>query len=227
MSIANSIHTLLGTSPSDLIAYFEKGVFHVNPETDIKCLSFEKALEYSQAIHKRTIIGKSLGLFALDDAGDSNPYCYVTHGPCAGAVLHLHHDDASTIDFASLDHFIAALTSLPDSAWIDELKPEPSLVFATQSELDRLLTESDENKDVFSAIYLPVTRDISNSLKASLVTNDDFFVREAFANWLLQHGQSGDLQFAEQLSKDMFNQVASPASAALNRIKLSGPPQLS
>lgn len=221
MSIADSIHQLLGVTPSDLVAYFEKGRFLVNPGTNIQCLPFEKALEYSKAIHRSAIIAQELGLFALNDAEDSNPYCYVAHGPCAGAVLHLCHDDDSTIDFASLDRFINALASLPNTAWIDELKPETGLFFPTQAELDRLVTESDESRYVYSAIYLPVTRDMPRPLKVALATNDDFFVRESFANWLSHHGQPDDLQFAEQLSKDKVNQVAQSASAALKRIKQS------
>jgi hypothetical protein len=219
MSIAASIQETIGSAPVDLVSYFEQGDFPVRPSTNVNCLPFQQALEYTQAIHKASLYANPMGLFALDDAEDSNPYCYISRGPCAGAVMHLIHDDTSTIDFRSLDSFLTALRSLPLDTWIDELKPERPLLFDTAAEIERLMVEAASDFDVFAPVFLPVTRDLSEPLKQRLATHDDFFVREAFAGWLLSFGLIADEELASRLAADKVDQVARPAKKALERIK--------
>lgn len=221
MSVSAIIQDVIGSAPADLVAYFEKGDFPLRPDTNINCLPLQQALEYTQAIHKVSLYAEPMGLFALDDAEDSNPYCYMSRGPCAGAVMHLIHDDTSTIDFRTLESFVTAIRSLPPSAWIDELKPERPLLFDTAAEIERLMVDFASDFDVFALVYLPVTRELSESLKERLASHDDFFVREAFAGWLLSFGTLADEELTSRLAADRVDQVARPAKKALQRIKPS------
>lgn len=56
------------------------------------------------------------------------------------------------------------------------------------------------------------------SAKKLMANHVDFFIREAFAHWMLNHPHVDDLEFAEQLSNDSYDQVARPARGALRAI---------
>ena len=44
--------------------------------------------DYTKSIREIPVV-EILGLVALNDANDSNPFCLVTEGPAAGTVVHL------------------------------------------------------------------------------------------------------------------------------------------
>lgn len=217
MSVTASISNILGTAPAELVSYFELGQLITRPETNVNCLPFPKALEYTQAVHQMARVAGPMGLFVLDDAEDSNPYCYISRGPCAGAVMHLFHDDTPRIEFRSLHSFLTALRNLPEEEWLDELKPETPLDFDTAAEIGRIMVESPSELDAFASAYLAVTGSLPETLKEKLATHDDFFVREAFAEWLLRCGTSTDESLVSQLAADRVDQVARPATKALQR----------
>ncbi|MGV3662357.1 MAG: hypothetical protein ACO1TE_19395 [Prosthecobacter sp.] len=219
MTTAQSIQELLGTAPEDLVAYFERGPFQGKPGTNVKGLPLDKSLSYTRAIHERTIIGRPMGLFALNDSNDSNPYCYVSRGPCAGAILHLHHGDSSAVAFRSLASFLAAVTALKDDQWMDDIQPGQPLSFDTAAELARMAGDPASDFDVFAPIYLRATTTLPDSLKASLAGHSNFFVREAFAWWLQTAGTAADLALAQGLATDKIGQVADAAKKALPRIQ--------
>src|SRR4051812_18459367 len=87
--------------PDDLVAMYSRHL-PADPKLDIKILELADAIKQTQGIHDYVLIGKSMGLFVLDDANDSNPYCYVTRGPARGCILHLYHDGDPAIEYSSL-----------------------------------------------------------------------------------------------------------------------------
>lgn len=102
------IRTVLPEAHAELAELYSDEVFPDYPESRIQLLEFDAAFEYTKAL-VGWLIPDELGLWVLDDANDSNPFCYITKGPCQGAVLHLHHDDESTVDFPDLQSFVAAM----------------------------------------------------------------------------------------------------------------------
>jgi hypothetical protein len=109
--IRNVLATCVADPPDDLVALYSSPL-PANPELGIKILALGDAIKYSRAIHERTLLGKSMGLFVLDDANDSNPFCYVTRGPAKSCILHLYHDGDTAIEYSSLAAFLTALEPL-------------------------------------------------------------------------------------------------------------------
>lgn len=216
MSASETITSVLGNAPSVLVEYFEAGRFRVRPASRIHCLPLSEAAKYTQSLIGLPL-GEHFGLFALDDAEDSNPFCYVSRGPCAGAVLHLMHDSEAYISHRSLESFLWALDSLPQSDDIDNLPMEEGIEFNTEDTIGDLLSSHDA--DILLPVYLPVTAVLSIDTKAALSSSDDMYVREAFAEWMLHHGISADLPFAMQLAEDRMSQVVKLAKQALSRIR--------
>ena len=219
MSSKATIEALLGSAPPDLVAYFYAGHFRVRSESRINCLGLEAAATYTTAL-VGVGLGSRLGLFALDDAEDSNPYCYISRGPCAGAVFHLCHDGACAIQFSSLSSFLTALDALPKDQDIHfDLRPEADIVFDVVPAIEQLISAEDADMDMMIPVYLPVARGLSSDLRSRLATCSDFFVREAFAIWLRDFGTREDLPLAQNLASDSMSQVARPAQQAVARLR--------
>src|ERR1051325_10749303 len=99
--IRNTLATCVADPPEDLIALYSSSR-QLNPDLGIKILALVDAVKYTHAIHELTLLGKPMGLFALNDANDSNPFCYVTCGPAKGSILHLYHDGETAVEYSSL-----------------------------------------------------------------------------------------------------------------------------
>lgn len=218
MSSKATIEALLGVAPSELVAYFDAAQFRVRPDSRINCLRLDIAAKYTAAL-LRGGLGSQLGLFALDDAEDSNPFCYVSRGPCAGAVFHLCHDGDCAIRYSSLTSFLAALDELPVERDISDLRSEPDISFDVVPTIETLLQTDDADMDMIIPVYLPVARDLPHGLRAELASCSDFFVREAFAIWLRDFGSCEDLSLAKTLASDSMPQVARPARQAVARLR--------
>lgn len=217
MTPQESLTSVLGIAPQELVSYFEAENFRYLPYSRIRCLPFLEAVNYTRDILSLSV-GEHFGLFVLDDAQDSNPYCFVSRGPCAGSVLHLRHDGDVSISHRSLDSFFGAIDALSDEADIRDLPSDPDLVFDTVSTLQSLLA-SQRDIDVLVPIYLPVTRDIPHETRQDLAMCDDFYVREAFAEWLHLYGTQEDLLLLERLAMDKVDQVARPAQRAEAKLR--------
>lgn len=216
---------IVGAAPYDLVQYYEAGDFPSFPESRVNCLSFEAAAKYTFQI-AGIPTGHRMGLWVLDDANDSNPFCYISKGPCMGAIIRFSHDPEPEIYFPKLNPFLAALTALGISgADIDELKKAKHMGFALSQRLAELCGEDTEDSVFLICTYLPVCADLGEDTKKALSVHEDFFVREAFAAYLTEHPSVDDLAFAEVLASDKHPQVARPGAAArsaINRIKWSG-----
>lgn len=216
MTTQEHLTSILGTAPRELVSYFEAENFRYLPYSRIRCLPFLEAVNATRSI-LRTSVGAHFGLFVLDDAQDSNPYCFVSRGPCAGSVLHLRHDGDVSISHHSLDSFCAAIDGLREDADINDLPSDPDLAFDTVSTLQSLLI-TQRDLDVLVPIYLAVTRYIPHETRHALAACDDIFVREAFADWLHRHGTREDLVLVERLAINKQDQVAKPAQQAAAKL---------
>lgn len=215
---AGDLIAILGSAPADLLEYYQREQFPEYPQSSIHGLSFEKARDYSRALNRIPAMAP-LGLWALDDANDSNPYTYISKGPCAGMILHLSHDDSSEIAFGSLAKFVEAMHRAGGNALdIGEIEPQPE-PRPLNDELWSLATKDNEDATFLIAIYLPIAADLQPDTKTVLASHGDFFVREAFATFLADNGSSEDLSLAEDLLADAMPQVARAGEAAVRTIR--------
>lgn len=128
MSIKKGLEETIGVAPEDLLAYLEAGEFIKSYESRINCLSYTESKDYSDAMNSIPEY-KSLGLWVLDDANDSNPYCYVAKGSCKGSVIHFCHDDDQNIKFSSLETFLLSLKdAVKSSLDIDDIEVESNFM---------------------------------------------------------------------------------------------------
>ncbi len=149
---ALEIASVIGAAPTDLVAFYETGNLPSYRNSHINCLSFEKAKEISKQIQL-----PSLGIWILDNANDSNPYAYISVGPCQGMILHIYHDDGSVIAFKSLGDFIEELRRAGESGIdINEIKPQ-TIIFPLDSEIRRLLIELPYDAEFLLNLYLEIT----------------------------------------------------------------------
>jgi len=220
--IRSTLATCVENPPNDLLALYTSP-FPNDPELCTRILPLSEAVEYTKAI-QRTLLGRPLGLFALDDANDSNPFCYITRGPAQGCILHLSHDGNSAVEYSSLGRFLAALKSAQDDGlYIDEL-PGKDLrpAIDQQSLVDRLaeLVQQDTDEAECELVVLARLLD-TNRVEAvrSLSLHSSFFVREAVALLIASHPNTQLLAVAESLAKDRHSQVSQPGRKALAAVK--------
>lgn len=160
-----------------------------------------------------------LGLWVLDDANDSNPFAYISKGPCAGMVIHFSHDPEPQIEFASLSQFAAAMHSAGARGLdIDEVEKQPISVPLDQF-IYELANEGTDDSTFLLTTYLPISAGLQKETKESLIAHDDFFVREAFAGFLAKTPSADDVALAEQLANDRHSQVARAGKAAVAATK--------
>lgn len=217
--ITSQIVSVIGNAPKDLVDFYQSCELPRYDNPDVNFLQFEEAKAFSQQIQSYSLIGK-LGLWALDDANDSNPFCYISGGPCAGAILHVFHDDKSVIAYSSMASYLKAMQEVGESdMFLYEVEPEPNLSFNCDSEIADLCNEGSDDATFLISIYLPVCADLSLETKNILVAHDDFFVREEIAQYLCLHPQAADLQFAQRLAADRLSQVATHGKLACEAIK--------
>ena len=161
-------------------------------------------------------------MIALDDADNSNPYCYVTKGPVRGAILYLCHDGESGVAFASLHDFLAASDSaIANGTWLDDIPHDDTLAGldrkAVGDHVRGILGDEERVEELCVLLPLLDTTDV-----ALMTALSDFFVREALAVMLVSHPNSNLQAICEQLACDRHPQVAGPgmrALAAVNRIR--------
>lgn len=215
---ASQIAAVIGSAPADLVAYYDAGVFPAYPASRINCLPFAKAREYSEALRGISVVDR-LGLWVLDDANDSNPFGYISKGPCAGMIIHFSHDPEPEIAFANLGSFLAAVQSAGRCGIdIDKIAAEPTRI-PLDGDLRELTSENTDDATFLLCAYLPVADGVSVATKESLAAHEDFFVREAFATFLARFPSSEDLAIAERLAADGHPQVARPGKSALSAVR--------
>lgn len=222
-SIQDALATCVTDPPQDLTLFYASPPL-VAPELGINVLTLEDAIVYTRAIRDNSYLGSPMGLFALDDANDSNPFCYITSGPAKGCILHLSHDDDARIAYSSLEEFVAALkTAIAEETFVDDLpdkNPRPAL---DQDQLcDRIseLTTTDTDEATAELVFLTSLLDVARTETVrTLSAHADFYVREAVATLISQYPNVKLLEVADALASDPHPQVARPGKAALSAVQ--------
>lgn len=199
------------------------------PELHINPLSPEEAAQQSDDMTETSIFGELLGLVVLDDAGDSNPYCYISRGPGAGMVLHHEHDGTIGIRFPDLASFGEELRSaVARGDDIHDLRHPPRLRHpdqaALRAELRARLTGGDDDAEPFARVFLPLLDPADVETLELATAADDFAIRESAAEVMARHPLPEHVALATRLALDGYAQVRTPARRALVALKAPLPP---
>ncbi|HEX5219964.1 MAG TPA: hypothetical protein VFZ59_10395 [Verrucomicrobiae bacterium] len=215
---ASQIETVIGSAPEELLACYQNGNLPTYPDSRINCLPFEKAKEYSQKMKGISVVDR-LGLWVLDDANDSNPFAYISKGPCTGMIIHFSHDPEPQMEFSSLSLFVTAMHNAGVRGLdIDEIE-KASISVPLDQAIRELTKEGTDDATFLLRTYLSITSTLQKETKDALVAYDDFFVREAFSAFLAKTPSAEDVPFAEQLANDKHPQVAQAGKAAVSATK--------
>jgi len=156
LDYTSQMTAIIGSAPADLVAYYTAGIIPDFPASRIHCLPFHNAHEYSQKMQGISAVDR-LGLWMLDDANDSNPFAYISKGPCAGMVIHFSHDSEAEIAFSALKGFLAALHDAGARGLdIDEITKEPIRVPLDHT-IQELAAEGTDDATFLLNINLPIT----------------------------------------------------------------------
>jgi hypothetical protein len=221
--IRNALATCVADPPDDLVALYLSPL-PGDPELGISILPLADAIKYTRAIHERILLGKPMGLFVLDDANDSNPFCYVTRGPAKGCILHLYHDGYTAIEYSSLAAFITALkAAINEGVFIHALPSKDRRPKIDQDSLCDHLSglipaETDEAECELTVLAQLLDTARVDTVR-SLSEHASFFVREAAARLLAEHPKAQLLGVAQSLANDLHPQVARPGKTALAAVK--------
>lgn len=219
--ITEKLQQIIGSAPQDLVDYLSHGHFLNAPEQGIHCLNVADSLEQSEAFNSFGV-GSELGVWVLDDANDSNPHCYLSKGPCKGAVLKLCHDDEAQIVFSSLASFVNAMSNAcANGIPIDDVVQENTPSFDCLEALHALVLQDTDEAIALIDIYLKVTPVLDEALIDKLLRHVDFFVQASLAHWLLTHPHRAYLDVVQRLSAHPVDQVQSVGRECLRQYDLS------
>jgi hypothetical protein len=218
MTTRERIFRILGSDPNDLAALYEGDQLPIYPESRVNVQPFAQAEKYTSGMAGISIVDR-LGLWFLDDANDSNPYAYISRGPCSGMVIHFSHDDEPRISFGSLARFVQAMHELGSSGRdIDDLSPDE--ISAPLAEPIRALASEDsEDATYLICAYLPICSALDEQTEEALLASDDFFIREALAMYLAEKPSSSRTRLATLLANDRHPQVADAGKKALAAVR--------
>lgn len=163
--------------------------------------------------------GRLLGLVVLDDANDSNPYCYITQGVASGMVVHFNHDPEPQIEFASLQAFEQFLRKLKlENRALGEIEvhspAHPIQEDLAEALVELALQEDDEDAEFLICLYLPLLRGPQAGVLEALAEHRSFFVREALAEAIGSSQLPESSAVLERLLADVHPQVRSAADRA-------------
>ncbi len=186
-------------------------------------LDLADAIKYTLAIHEHTLLGKPMGLFALDDANDSNPFCYITRGPAKSCILHLNHDGDTLVEYSSLAALLSAVeVALSERLFIDYLPgkdPRPKIDQDVLCEhISHLIPAETDEAECELTVLTPLLDTARVDLVHQLSEHSSFFVREAAARLVAAHPNSQLVEVAESLANDRHPQVARPGKSALSAV---------
>ena len=200
--------------PPDVLELQARRATLSSPEHRINVYSAAECQSYTQALRSFDD-GRILGLVALGNAGDSNPYCLVTRGVAAGMVLHYFHDDQPLVEFAGLPAFEGFLLDL--RAGTDTPREPP--VHPRQAELAAAIEElrryEDEGASSFMLVYLPLLAGDHRRLLHALCEHESVHVRQALVEVIVRGRVTGSSDLLQILVADGDGQVRSAARRAL------------
>lgn len=221
--IIEQLATICDPPPPELVQHFKETPLQC-PSLGINMLDLAASIKYSQALSDLDY-GDAFGLVALEDANNSNPYCYVTRGPCSGLIFHLVHDGDPRFTYSSLAVFKQALKgAIENELWIDDIVPEAKFPNVDQSELQSLLSSATTDGTVVEVIcsYIPVLISPPAELLAELAEIQDFYVGEAVAKYIIENPSIEYSSTAKKLAGDTHPQVSRPGHEAENAIRRIG-----
>lgn len=225
-NVRSMLSALVPDPPEDLVSHFSRDDLPRVPDLCINVLPLADAAEYTRRIREHVTLGEILGLVVLDDANNSNPFCYVTKGLLRGQILHLAHDDDTHVAFRSLEGFMASISdAVRDRRWIEELRDDRPFLTDDQDALaariGRFLAE-DGVDDIEAVVMIPLLDTSRLDIMKSLASHPDFYIREAAAQQITAWPNIELLAVAEALAGDKYPQVARPgrqAESAIRRLK--------
>lgn len=213
--IEKTICEIVGTCPPDLASFYEDKGFMGLGEQEIGMLDLAEARQYSEDLAGIPVV-KRLGMWALNNANDSNPFGYITTGPCAGCILYLSHDPEPEFRFPSLASFLGSLDIGVDPY---DLRADKPWSVELNNEITALLKEDSQESQFLIVTYLPCASELNENNLNALQSHSDFFLREALARFLCVRGKATQLELAETLAKDSVGQVAGAGARAVDAIK--------
>lgn len=191
------------------------------PELMINILNEHASAQFSSSMQSMSI-GKRLKLYVLDDANDSNPYCYIAGGVAAGMVVHFNHDPEPKIEFENLNAFERFLRELrATNQELGEFEiPSPAHPnqIALAAVLSELARAEDEDSEFLLSLYLPLLRGEHMKLIEELGAHESFFVREAVAEAIGTALLPGCEAIVRLLAEDPHPQVSSAAIRAIKKL---------
>ena len=207
--------------PDDLVRHFAATDRPAAPALSINVLGLPQAVEYTGGIQQHAILGEPFGLIALEDANNSNPYCYITKGPARGSVMYLCHDGDSGIAFASLDDFRTAIdAAIRTDTDIYDLNHDRDLSALDRdsiaSHVRQLLVNDGLTEEI--CVLIPLIQTSNLELMTALASHSDFFVRESVAVHITESPSVDLLPIAQSLATDQHAQVARPGKRALSAV---------
>lgn len=213
----------IAEAPVEVRAFFADASKLRAPDLGICPLNEDEARRYSLAL-RRSPVGAALGLIALDDANDSNPYCYVSKGVARGMVIYFSHDPEPELRFPNIQAFRDALLDcLTKAQHLDDLVPEPLSPIKEQDELAnyllKLANSSEENAEFLVCTLLPLLEPDRVHVLEALAGHSNFFFRESVSEFILRHPLPAHSGLAAALAKDKHGQVARPALKALKMLR--------
>lgn len=199
------------------------------PELGINPLSPEESARQSAQLAKMSPFAKHLGLIVLDDANDSNPYCYVSRGLATGMVLHHDHEGDVLVRFPDLASFGDELRKLAVRGdHIDELRFAERLRLpdqaALRAELRERIAANDKWSEPFVRVFLPLLDPADVETLELAVSARDFYIREAAGHVMARAPLPAHLPLAQRLVVDTHRQVRTPARRVLVALKVPLPP---
>jgi hypothetical protein len=212
--------------PEEVRAFFQRAESAHTQTIGILPLDVERCGIYSAQIRGFDPAFEALGLIALDDSNNSNPYCYITAGPATGMVMLVRHDDAPEIRFASLQRFTDALARAKQDERrfeFEDFEPVPPLADqeGLRAFLLALADRDDELAEGLIGVLVPLLLPEASQVYERLSTHPSLWVRESVAITMSKHPLRVHEFAAIRLSQDHYPQVARPAKSVLAAIAAS------
>ncbi|QGJ69753.1 Hypothetical protein PBC10988_14400 [Planctomycetales bacterium 10988] len=223
--VYQALQTFCDPPPDDLVKHFSEGSFPNDPVLHFNLLPLEDALDFSISIQTHAYLGEPLGLFALEDANNSNPYCYVSKGPAKGTIYYLPHDGWPEFAYDSLEDFLTAIRKAIESGtYIDDLVHDKVLPSIDRHEVanytEKLLEEDALVEEIVA--YIPLLDTKETKLFEKLVKHPEPCVLHAAASRVEESPQLALLDAATVLTNHPYPHVAQhgkKARAAIHKIK--------
>lgn len=209
--------------PKEVVTFLSRRNELNTPDLMINVLDSTTSAKMTSGMQSMSV-GKHLGLVVLDDANDSNPYCFITGGVATGMVGHFNHDPEPRIEFESLDAFEKFLRELrARNHELGEVEvatpahPNQVALAAVLSELARATEHKDT--EFLICLYLPLLRGEHRQVLERLGAHENFFVREAVAEAIGSAQLPDSDAVVRALVEDPHPQVRSAAMRASEILK--------